>query len=40
MILRRAPPVEEEIDDPRFLEVYQHATELYGFLHARYINTP
>lgn len=25
---------------PRFLEVYQHATELYGLIHARYITTP
>ena len=40
MILRSVPPAEEEVDDPRFLEVYQHATELYGLLHARYINTP
>jgi casein kinase II subunit beta len=24
----------------RFLEVYQHATELYGLIHARYITTP
>ena len=24
----------------RFLEVYQHATELYGLIHSRYITTP
>ena len=40
MILNPESPNEEDLDDQRFLEIFQEATDLYGLLHARFIQTP
>ena len=40
MILNPESPNEEDLDDPKFLEIYQEATDLYGLLHNRFIQTP
>lgn len=40
MILRAEAPDEEELEDERFLEIYQEATDIYGLIHARFIMTP
>ena len=40
MIIKETCPIDEELDDPSFLEVYQEATDIYGLLHSRYIQTP
>jgi len=32
-------PSEEDLSDEQFLEINQEASDLYGLLHARYINT-
>ena len=40
MILNSESPNEEDLDDQRFLEIFQEATDLYGLLHARFIQTP
>jgi len=39
MILSDRPPKEEELADEQFLENNQEASDIYGLLHARYINT-
>ena len=40
MILNSESPNEEDLDDQKFLEIYQEATDLYGLLHHRFIQTP
>ena len=40
MILNPESPAEEDLDDQQFLEIYQEATDLYGLLHNRFIQTP
>jgi len=40
MILNPESPNEEDLDDNQFLEIYQEATDLYGLLHSRFIQTP
>ena len=40
MILNAESPSEEDLEDQQFLEIYQEATDLYGLLHCRYIQTP
>lgn len=40
MVLNPESPNEEDLDDQKFLEIYQEATDLYGLLHSRYIQTP
>jgi casein kinase II subunit beta len=40
MILRPEPPEEDELENEKFLELYQEATEIYGLIHARFILTP
>jgi casein kinase II subunit beta len=40
MILSCEAPDEEDLADSEFLEIYRDATELYGFIHARYIVSP
>ncbi len=40
MILSADMPSEEDLEDEKFLEIYQEATDLYGLVHARYILTP
>ncbi len=40
MILNPESPNEEDLDDQKFLEIFQEATDLYGLLHNRYIQTP
>eukprot|EP01017_Pseudomicrothorax_dubius_P012327 TRINITY_DN149_c0_g1_i1.p1 TRINITY_DN149_c0_g1~~TRINITY_DN149_c0_g1_i1.p1 ORF type:complete len:257 (+),score=70.55 TRINITY_DN149_c0_g1_i1:91-861(+) len=39
MILNEAPE-EEDLEDEHFLELYQEATDLYGLIHARFIQSP
>ena len=34
MILNPESPNEEDLDDQKFLEIFQEATDLYGLLHA------
>lgn len=38
--MRAEAPDEEELEDERFLEIYQEATDIYGLIHARFIMTP
>ena len=40
MIMNSESPNEEDLDDQKFLEIYQEATDLYGLLHHRFIQTP
>ena len=40
MILYPESPDDEELEDQRFLDLYQEAIDLYGLIHARYIITP
>jgi casein kinase II subunit beta len=40
MILRPEPPEEDELENEKFLELYQEATDIYGLIHARFILTP
>lgn len=40
MILNPESPNEEDLDDQKFLEIFQEATDLYGLLHSRFIQTP
>ena len=39
MILSAQSPNEEDLADEQFLELNQEASDLYGLIHARYINT-
>jgi casein kinase II subunit beta len=39
MILSPTGPNEEDLADEQFLELNQEASDLYGLIHARYINT-
>lgn len=39
LILSSETPDDEDLEDERFLEVYQEATDLYGLIHARFIMT-
>lgn len=39
MILSSKSPKEEDLADEQFLELNQDSSELYGFIHARFINT-
>jgi len=39
MILSPQSPNEEDLADEQFLELNQEASDLYGLIHARYINT-
>lgn len=40
MILDPDCPDDDELEDERFLDLYQEAIDLYGLIHARYILTP
>eukprot|EP01017_Pseudomicrothorax_dubius_P025158 TRINITY_DN2684_c0_g1_i11.p1 TRINITY_DN2684_c0_g1~~TRINITY_DN2684_c0_g1_i11.p1 ORF type:complete len:193 (+),score=55.10 TRINITY_DN2684_c0_g1_i11:380-958(+) len=40
MILSPECPADEELEDEKFLSLYQEATDLYGLIHSRYILTP
>lgn len=40
MILDPDCPDDEELENDRFLDLYQEAIDLYGLIHARYILTP
>ena len=40
MILSPHAPTEEDLTDEHFLELNQDASDLYGLIHSRYINTP
>jgi hypothetical protein len=39
MILSPEMPEDHDLEDERFLEIYQEATDIYGLMHARYITT-
>ncbi|CAD8055303.1 unnamed protein product [Paramecium sonneborni] len=39
MILHPTSPEDQDLEDERFLEVYQEASDIYGLLHARFIFT-
>ncbi|CAK84846.1 unnamed protein product (macronuclear) [Paramecium tetraurelia] len=39
MILQSTSPEDQDLEDERFLEVYQEASDIYGLLHARFIFT-
>lgn len=39
MILSAETPDDDDLEDERFLEIYQEATDLYGLIHARFILT-
>ena len=39
LILSERPPNELELQDQQFLELNQDASDLYGLIHARFINT-
>ena len=39
MILSHESPEDEDLENKRFVEIYQEATDIYGLLHARYILT-
>ena len=40
MILQPEMPDTPDLSDPRFLEIYQEAIDIYGLIHAKYIQTP
>lgn len=40
MILSPVAPNEEDLSDEHFLELNQEASDLYGLIHCRYIQTP
>ncbi len=40
MILDPECPDDDDLEDEKFMEVYQEASDLYGLIHARYILTP
>lgn len=40
MILSPEAPDDEDLEDEKFLELYQEATDLYGLIHARFIQSP
>lgn len=40
MILSPECPDDEDLEDEKFLEIYQEATDLYGLIHSRFILTP
>lgn len=40
MILSPEAPDEDDLQDDRFLEIYQEATDLYGLIHARFLLSP
>eukprot|EP01017_Pseudomicrothorax_dubius_P028635 TRINITY_DN3412_c0_g1_i4.p1 TRINITY_DN3412_c0_g1~~TRINITY_DN3412_c0_g1_i4.p1 ORF type:complete len:275 (+),score=37.30 TRINITY_DN3412_c0_g1_i4:65-889(+) len=40
MILSPDVPEEEDLEDEKFHELYQEATDLYGLIHARFILSP
>lgn len=40
MILKLEGPQEENLEDPKFLDLYQDAIDIYGLIHARFILTP
>ena len=39
MILGLSPKSAEELEDSKYLKTYQQAVDLYGLIHARYIQT-
>ncbi|KAL4476836.1 hypothetical protein ABPG72_010673 [Tetrahymena utriculariae] len=40
MILSSESPDDDDLEDERFLEIYQEATDVYGLIHARFITSP
>ena len=40
MILSPDAPDDEDLEDERFLEIYQEATDVYGLIHSRFITSP
>ena len=40
MILSPESPDEEDLQDDKFLEIYQDAIDLYGLIHSRFILSP
>ena len=40
MILDPETPEDDDLEDPRFLEIYQEAMDLYGLIHSRFIVSP
>ena len=40
MILDPESPEDEDLEDHRFLDIYQEAMDLYGLIHARFIVSP
>lgn len=40
MILDPESPEDEDLEDQRFLDIYQEAMDLYGLIHARFITSP
>jgi len=40
MILDPESPNEEDLEDKKFLEIYQEAMDLYGLIHNRFIQSP
>jgi len=40
MILSAEAPEDEDLQDEKFIEIYQDATDLYGLIHARFILSP
>mmetsp|Transcript_60811 Transcript_60811/g.69500 ORF Transcript_60811/g.69500 Transcript_60811/m.69500 type:complete len:252 (+) Transcript_60811:49-804(+) len=40
MILSPEAPEDDDLQDERFIEIYQEATDLYGLIHARFILSP
>ena len=40
MILDPESPEDEDLEDQRFLDIYQEAMDLYGLIHTRFITSP
>ena len=40
MILNPDCPDDDDLEDEKFMELYQEANDLYGLIHARYVLTP